>query len=575
MGDVLIFPMVAIDQCSCGEMTPHLFLIRSSSTCNGSNDDLNDNNNHRVQDALDREILSANASISFASVRSSGPPTPPLDFPAPVLENAIMVSADIIDHTTGQIFHAMSILMRRPASPQHHRKLSKSYINAAQIEYQEQEPQKAYRVKRKICSTTYGSIRLCVVLKRVKSSIVTNATSLITQEMVVACPEWETTSEMVAIKVTRWSQLQFYGRHLDDPIKEISALQLLGVCHPHVISILDALQTDTHLYCVFPYMSHTYLVEKLAASPTGLSEVQARLWFRQILCGISQLQKKGICHRDICIENMVVDKNNMIHIIDFGKALRIPFVDSNCRLMVSDVSANTCRRLMTMQSQRGRSRCAFIDGFAIDIWSAGIVLFKLLVGKKPFKKPDQTDKYFKQISENGKLTTLLQSMGVDISDDAMNLLQNMLWSDPAKRMTLSQIVKHPWVEGRRTTFISSNNNDGQHWFIKTKSIDDLDHRRTATNSTFFTDYTDHLTDDERSQHSHHVSIAQSYRSIAIDLSKDEDITETQNMDVEQKKRQGWRSWLANSRESLLARLPLRQPKNIIATSTGKFSYDVY
>lgn len=567
--------MEAIDKCSCGAMTPLLSLIRSNSTCNGSNDDLNDNNNHRVQDALDSETLSANASISFASVRSSGPPTRPLDFPAPVLENAIMVSADIIDHATGQIFHAKSILMRRPVSPQHHRKLSKSYINVPQIESQDQEPQKAYRVKRTIRSTTYGSIRLCVVLKRVSSSIVTNATSLIAQEMVVACPEWETTSEMVAIKVTRWSRLQsLHRRHLDDPIKEIAALQLLGVRHPHIISILDALQTETHLYCVLPYMSHTCLVEKLAASPTGLSEVQARVYFRQILCGISQLQKKGICHRDICIENMVVDENNMIHIIDFGLALRIPFVDSNCRLIVSDVSASTCRRLITMQSQRGRSwryvapevksRSGFIDGGAIDLWSAGIVLFELLVGKKPFKMPDQTDQNFKQISVNGNLVILLQSMGVDISEDAMNLLQNMLWSDPAKRMTLSQIVNHPWVEGRRTTFTSSNENDGQHWFIITKSIDDLDHRRTATNSTFFTDYTDLLTDDERSQHSHHVSIAQSCRSISIDLSKGEDITEIhQNMDVEQKKRRGWRSWLANSRASLMARRPLRRHKNIV------------
>jgi serine/threonine protein kinase len=550
-GGRVIFLMVAIDPCSCGAMTPLLSLIRSSSTCNGSNenDDLNDNNNHRVQDALDREILSANSSISFTSVRSSGPPTRPLDFPAPVLDNAIIASADIIDHTTGQIFQA-TILKRRPASTHHHRELSKLCIN----ESREQEPEKAYRLQRKIRSTTYGSIRLCVVLKRVSSGI-------IPQEVVVACPEWETTSEMVAIKVARWSQLQsLHRRHLDDPIKEIAALQLLGVFHPHIISILDALQTDTHLYCVLPYMSHTYLVEKLAASPTGLSEVQARIYFRQILCGISQLQKKGICHRDICIENMVVDENNMIHIIDFGLALRIRpnFVDSYCRLLISDVSANTCR--WRYVAPEVKSRSAFIDGFAIDLWSAGIVLFELLVGKKPFRQPDQTDKNFKQISVNGNLVILLQSKGVDISDDAMNLLQHMLWSDPAKRMTLSQIVNHPWVEGRRTAFTSSNENDEQqHWFIKTKSIDDLDHRRTATNSTFFTEYTDLLTDDECSQHSHHVSIAQSCRSISIDLSKGEDINEThQNMDLGQKKRRGWRSWLANSRASLM-----RRGKNIV------------
>ena len=307
-------------------------------------------------------------------------------------------------------------------------------------------------------------------------------------------PEWETTPEIVAIKVSSWSQLQLLcGRHLKDPIKEVAALQLLGARHPHVISIMDALQNDTHLFCVFPYISgnlYSCLIDDMASSPTGrISESQARVWFRQILCGISAFQKKGLCHRDLCIDNMVVDENKNICIIDLGLCLRVPFSDPNSRLLVSNVSANTCRRLMKTQGQCGlwhhmapevRSRCEYFDGFAIDLWSAGIVLFEFLVGKKPFALPDQADRNFKSISVEGNLTELLKERGGQLSGEAVDLLQSMLWHDPSKRLTLEEIVNHPWVQGSGKMSFSSLEKDGLHsWLFKTESIDDLDESKPA------------------------------------------------------------------------------------------------
>jgi serine/threonine protein kinase len=273
----------------------------------------------------------------------------------------------------------------------------------------------------------------------------------------------------------------------------VAALQLLGKRHPHVISILDALQNDTHLFCVFPYMPgalSTCLIDGMASSPTGrISEYQARRWFRQILCSISQLQKKGICHRDLCIDNMVVDENKNIHIIDLGLCLRVPFTDPNNRMCVADVSANTCRRLMKAQGQCGlwqymapevRSRSEFLDGFAIDLWSAGIVLFEFLVGMKPFAFPDPADRNFKSISDEGNLGRLVLKRGAQLSDGAVDLLQNMLWHDPAKRLTLEEVVKHPWVQGRGEMSVSSIEGDGLHnWLIQTESIDDLDDAKPA------------------------------------------------------------------------------------------------
>ena len=526
-------------------------LGRSTSTSlSASADEFN-----RPHDALDRDALGINASIPFVAVQSNGPASRPLEFPAPILERAVTVSADIVDHSTGNIFRATSVLMRRPVhaktcashvtpvtrsapfdsstsrSPGHCRvvtpdsihsssnPLSTSFPDSPKKQTQHRRelsnptksrqlpcckscdlPDKAYCVRRKICSTTHGSIRLCIVLKRVSKNVMNYASSLITENGFdsdaggVAVPEWETTPEMVAVKVSSWSQLQsLRGRHLEDPIKEVAALQLLGARHPHVVSIMDALQNDTHLFCVFPYISgnlYSCLIDDMACSPTGrISESQSRMWFRQILCGISQLQKKGICHRDLCIDNMVVDENKNICIIDLGLCLRVPFSDPNSRLLVSDVSANTCRRLMKTQGQCGRwqhmapevrSRCEYFDGFAIDLWSAGIVLYEFLVGKKPFALPDQADRKFKSISVEGNLTELLEARGDQLSNEAVDLLQSMLWHDPSKRLTLEEIVNHPWVQGSGNMSVSSLEEDGLHsWLIKTESIDDLDDAKPA------------------------------------------------------------------------------------------------
>jgi len=124
-----------------------------------------------------------------------------------------------------------------------------------------------------------------------------------------------------------------------------------------------------------------------------VDETQVKLWFKQILSAISHLQKKGVCHRDLCMDNIIVDEYGNLRIVDFGLCLRVPFADPINRHLVTDVSAGTSRRLMKGQGQAGKwaymspevaLKAEVFDGFAIDLWSAGILLFEILVGKSKF-----------------------------------------------------------------------------------------------------------------------------------------------------------------------------------------------
>lgn len=152
-----------------------------------------------------------------------------------------------------------------------------------------------------------------------------------------------------------------------------------------MISLVDSLQDETHLFCVYPFVSggdlYGRLWEEMQRSPSGrIDETLARNWFRQILSALSHLQKKGVCHRDLCMENMMVDEHDDIIVIDFGLCLRVPYTDPHNKNLLTDVSGNTVRRLIKAQGQGGKWEyiCPEVmtrqdcDGFAIDLWSVGI-----------------------------------------------------------------------------------------------------------------------------------------------------------------------------------------------------------
>ena len=286
-------------------------------------------------------------------------------------------------------------------------------------------------------------------------------------------------------------------------VTEAATLQYVGNYHGNILGCLEVLQDDEYLYIVMPYCSggdmyamvrkggcksqtHRAAVKQPSSSlplsggmvcstsdmslgttitahsntstnPSRPEEMQARIWFRQLLQGLMHLQKKGICHNDLTLENLLVDENKNLVLIDFGRAIRVPYADRSNYGCVCDVSEGTCRLLIQPQGRSGNltylapeileGNEAF-DGFAADLWSAGVVLFVLLVGLAPFKWPNSTDVRYAQINR-GKFKDLMYThLEHPVSDDACDLLQNMLWRDPRQRLTLAQILQHPWVVGQ-------------------------------------------------------------------------------------------------------------------------------
>lgn len=188
--------------------------------------------------------------------------------------------------------------------------------------------------------------------------------------------------------------------------------------------------------------------------------------------GLETLQHAGICHRDMSLENLLVHQNGAL-IIDMGMCLMIPFQDpatqrvtaafnsmtsngsnrsrasdrpflsgrSRPRLLIRP--QGTCGKWMYMSPEIYKNSEPF-DGFAVDMWAAGVILFLMLTGFPPWERACATDERFHYMTA-GYLVQMLTEWNIGLSGDAMDLLQRMLFLDPKDRLSLDQVKAHPWM----------------------------------------------------------------------------------------------------------------------------------
>jgi BR serine/threonine kinase len=145
--------------------------------------------------------------------------------------------------------------------------------------------------------------------------------------------------------------------------REIALMQLLD--HPHILKLVDILESPRHLYIVLEYASEGELFSFLVTRRT-LSEDVAMRFFRQIIYGLEYLHMMGICHRDLKPENILLDQNLSLKIADFGFA----------RFLRTNIAETSCGspHYAAPEVIRGQP----YDGRCADVWSCGVILFALL-----------------------------------------------------------------------------------------------------------------------------------------------------------------------------------------------------
>jgi len=385
----------------------------------------------------------------FDLIRANGPPANPPDFPRPRFERGRRDDVLVYCESTGEHQMAKNVLFRdysRDFGGSHERALSRVRQAYWPI------PDKA------TISTIMGHVEICYVLTRSTDdndgslSDDSDDSSYDGDDDVV----FILTQKFVAVKVNYDRRIQRYrGNHAEDPLKEVSTMQLIGNGNQHVMGIIESLIAAGDMNIVMPYASSGDLFEMLQEAQErgrGFPEGEARYWFRQLMNGVRYLQEKGICHRDLSPENIMIDRENSL-IIDMGMAIRIPYADP--RGGVTDIVHGTQKLLIAPQMTCGKlpymspeilENQEPFDGAAVDIWTAGTILFCMVTGNRSYSRPDNSDAQYYWMTHG--LPRLLADWGLsdELSPECVDLMEKMLQVDARLRCTLEEVLNHPWFE---------------------------------------------------------------------------------------------------------------------------------
>jgi len=258
-------------------------------------------------------------------------------------------------------------------------------------------------------------------------------------------------------------------------LREVSILRALSDC-PYIVKLSDVLHTASRngkpvLYLVFEYLEHDlkhYMISKKGRG-VGLDKKQALHFAYQILLGIEHCHSHGVMHRDLKPQNLLVSKDNIIKLADFGlgRSFSIPI-------------GKYTHEVVTLWYRAPEillgSKCYSTP---IDIWSIGCILAEMITGRPLFcgeSEIEQLLAIFRIMGTPSNETwpqvenlrdwhdfpqwkpTDLYKIIPQLGKDGCDLLTAMLQLDPAKRITASDALQHPLFDDIRGEYVNNFTN---------------------------------------------------------------------------------------------------------------------
>ncbi|XP_053188032.1 maternal embryonic leucine zipper kinase [Scomber japonicus] len=231
------------------------------------------------------------------------------------------------------------------------------------------------------------------------------------------------TGEKVAIKIMNKKDL---GDDLPRVKVEIEAMKNLS--HQHICRLYQVIETTTQIFMILEYCPGGELFDYIIAKDR-LSEEETRVFFRQIVSALAYVHSQGYAHRDLKPENLLIDEDHNLKLIDFG--------------LCAKPKGGLSYELMTCCGSPAYAAPELIQGKAYigseaDVWSMGVLLFALLCGYLPFDDDNCMVLY-------RKITRGKYDNPQWLSPGSILLLNQMMQVDPKRRITVRQLLNHPWA----------------------------------------------------------------------------------------------------------------------------------
>lgn len=235
------------------------------------------------------------------------------------------------------------------------------------------------------------------------------------------------TGQEVAIKTIKKTKIE-NEQDLQRVRREIQIMS--SIEHPHIIHIYEVFENKDKIVLVMQYAPGGELYEHVSQSKV-LDDFEARRLFRQIATAIYYCHQNKICHRDLKLENILLDEKNNAKLADFGLS---NVFDKNRQLKTFCGSPLYASPEIVQGSP--------YEGPEVDCWSLGVLLYTLVYGAMPFDGSN-FKRLVKQISEACYFEPKQRSL-------ASPLIRRLLCADPLKRATILDICSDPWVNGLST-----------------------------------------------------------------------------------------------------------------------------
>eukprot|EP01105_Mastigella_eilhardi_P000482 TRINITY_DN1057_c0_g2_i2.p1 TRINITY_DN1057_c0_g2~~TRINITY_DN1057_c0_g2_i2.p1 ORF type:complete len:761 (+),score=219.60 TRINITY_DN1057_c0_g2_i2:167-2449(+) len=239
------------------------------------------------------------------------------------------------------------------------------------------------------------------------------------------------TGQKKAVKIIAKGNVSDLSR-LDVEIKAMKLLQ-----HPNIVVLEEVMETPENVYFVMELCEGGNVADHVAIEP--LHRSTAKYFFTQLADCVRYCHQRGVCHRDLKLENLVLDSEGKnVKVCDFGHAgiftLGFDFFSTGLMGSLFHISP---------EQIEGES----YSGEKVDVWAMGVVLYRMLMGKPPF------------YNENAKLIVdLIQQIkypSEGLPHKVADLLSKIFLRNPQERLTIDEILAHPWLRHHRIKEIPS------------------------------------------------------------------------------------------------------------------------
>ena len=237
--------------------------------------------------------------------------------------------------------------------------------------------------------------------------------------------------EKVAVKILEKERII----EKDDEIRVRREFDMLAkFSHPNVILVAEIFESSSSFYSVMEYCEGGELFNYIVRNHR-LSEDEAAFFYYQLINGLEYIHSLGIVHRDLKPENLLLTNEHILKIIDFG--LSNYFKSGPDQELLITPCGSPCYASPEMVAGKK------YNGFQIDIWSTGIILYAMLCGYLPFEDKNNDDLFKKILECKVKYPSY-------IGEKSKDLIKRILVNEPEKRITIPEIKKHPFfIKGKK------------------------------------------------------------------------------------------------------------------------------